>query len=151
MRISCWASTATPRSGCTPTRSPRLHIAAVVADEAGARGYRRLGILGTRWLVESEVYPAQLEARRIAWARPSPADRDLVDHLIMDELVAGVLTPAGLAVVQQVIQPLQEQGCDAVVLGCTELPLLVANAPTPLPTLDSTRLLARAALRPARS
>jgi aspartate racemase len=128
---------------------PWLHIAAVVADEAAARGFHRLGILGTRWLVESEVYPAQLDARGIAWARPGVADRDTVDHLIMDELVTGVFRPAGMAVVQQVMQRLQEGGCDAVVLGCTELPLLVADTPTPLPTLDSTRLLARAALRSA--
>lgn len=128
---------------------PWLHIAEVVADEALRRGFRRLGITGTRWLVDSDVYPAALAARGLAWQRPTAAERDMLGRLIMDELVRGIFTPEALASFRQVIQRMKEQGCDAVVLGCTEIPLLVDDDRSPLPTLDSTRLLARAALQRA--
>jgi aspartate racemase len=132
-------------------RSPRpwLHIAEVVAEEALVRGYRRLGILGTRWLVESDVYPAALAARGLWFALPEPAERAELNRIIMDELVRGIFRPAALVFHQQVIERMQRADCDAVVLGCTEIPLLVNDGNSPLPTLDSTRLLARAALRRA--
>jgi aspartate racemase len=128
---------------------PWLHIAEVVASEAAARGYRRLGITGTRWLVASDVYPEKLAARGLDFARPSDAERDEMSRLIMDELVLGVFRPATVAYFQGVIRGLQLRNCDAVILGCTEIPLIIDDGNSPLPTLDSTRLLARAALRRA--
>ena len=128
---------------------PWLHIAEVVADEAVARGFKRLGLLGTRWLVDSEVYPEKLSARGIECVRPSARDRDFSSQVIMEELVRGVFEPAGVALHQRIIQGMQREGCDAVILGCTELPLILDDSNSPLPTLDSTRLLARAALRRA--
>jgi aspartate racemase len=128
---------------------PWLHIAGVVADEAGARGFRRIGILGTRWLVLSEVYPEQLEKRGLAWLRPNDEEREEINRIIMDELVRGIFRPEGIAYHQRVMARMQDAGCDAVVLGCTEIPLIMSDANAPLPTLDSTRLLARAALRRA--
>jgi aspartate racemase len=128
---------------------PWLHIAEVVADEACVRGHRRLGILGTRWLVDSEVYPAALTRRGLDFVRPEPAERDELSRIIMDELVCGIFKPEALAFHQRVIEQLKRAGCDAVVLGCTEIPLIVNEDNSPLPTLDSTRLLARAALRAA--
>lgn len=125
---------------------PWLHIAEVVADAAASRGFERVGLLGTRWLVDSVVYPEHLAARGIACVRPGEVDRDAVDGYIMNELVAGRITPAALAGFQRIIERLQQQGCDAVVLGCTEIPLIVDDGNVCLPTLDSTRLLARAAL-----
>lgn len=125
---------------------PWLHIAEVVAAEARARGFRRLGILGTRWLVQSEVYPEALAAQGLDWQRPGDAERDELGRLIMDELVQGVFEPGTVAVFLDAIRGLQARGCDAVVLGCTEIPLIVGDTNSPLPTLDSTRLLARAAL-----
>jgi len=125
---------------------PWLHIAEVVADEAVRRGYRRLGLTGTRWLVDSEVYPEKLAARGLEWVRPDAAERAEIGRIIMDELVYGVFKPEGVAYFQKTIGGLKAQGCDAVVLGCTEIPLIVDDANSPLPTLDSTRLLARAAL-----
>ncbi|WP_454694167.1 aspartate/glutamate racemase family protein [Achromobacter aegrifaciens] len=125
---------------------PWLHIAAEVAAEAQARGHRRIGILGTRWLVDSSVYPDQLEARGLQWLRPSEQDRDTLARIIMDELVLGVFKPESVARLQAVIERLREAGCDAVVLGCTELPLVLNDGNAALPTLDSTRILARAAL-----
>lgn len=128
---------------------PWLHIAEVVAEEAAARGYRRLGITGTRWLVESEVYPEKLAARGLEWDRPTPDERDETSRIIMEELVRGVCLPEGTACFQRVIGRMKDAGCDAVILGCTEIPLIIDDRNSPLPTLDSTRLLARAALRRA--
>jgi aspartate racemase len=128
---------------------PWLHIAEVVAAEAAARGFRRLGLLGTRWLVESEVYPEKLAARGLDYLRPDSAEREEINRIIMEELVYGVFKAEGIAAHQRVIDGLKNRGCDAVVLGCTEIPLIVNDGNSPLPTLDSTRLLARAALRRA--
>ncbi len=128
---------------------PWLHIADVVAGQAVERGFRRLAITGTKWLVESEVYPQKLTARGLAFLRPTGEEREQVNRFIMDELVYGVTTAQALAYFQQVIGRMKGEGCDAVVLGCTEIPLLMNDANSPLPTLDSTRLLARAALRRA--
>jgi len=128
---------------------PWLHIAEVVAAKAVERGFRRIGITGTRWLVESEVYPEKLTARGLEYARPNAAERQEINRIIMDELVYSVFKPEAVAYFQRVIGRMKEEGCDAVVLGCTEIPLLMNDANSPLPTLDSTRLLARAALRRA--
>ena len=128
---------------------PWLHIADVVAEEAVSRGFRRLGLTGTRYLVESEVYPERLARRGIDYARPTAADREACNRIIFDELVNGVFTPDAAAAFQATIERLKADRCDAVVLGCTEIPVIIDDANSPLPTLDSTRLLARAALRRA--
>jgi aspartate racemase len=128
---------------------PWLHIADVVADEAVARGFKRLGLTGTRWLIDSEVYPERLVARGLEYLRPDPDERDEIGRIIMDELVCGMFKPESTAYFQQVITRMQQAGCDAVMLGCTEIPLILSDENSPLPTLDSTRLLARAALRRA--
>lgn len=128
---------------------PWLHIAEVVAAEAAGRGFRKLGITGTRWLIDSEVYPQKIEARGLSWARPTEAERDETSRIIMDELVQGVFRPEAVAAYQRVMERMKEAGCDAVVLGCTEIPLIMNDGNSPLPTLDSTRLLARAALKRA--
>jgi aspartate racemase len=128
---------------------PWLHIAEVVAEEAANRGFRRLGITGTRWLVESGVYPEKLAARGLEYARPTAEEREVTNRIIMDELVYGVFGPESVAAFQRMIERMKGEGCDAVVLGCTEIPLIIDDSNSPLPTLDSTRLLARAALRRA--
>jgi aspartate racemase len=128
---------------------PWLHIAEEVAAEALRRNFHKIGILGTRYLVGSEVYPEKLGERDIAWERPSEHEREEINRIIFDELVYGDIQPQSLSYFQQVIEALKRAGCDAVALGCTEIPLLVNDANSPLPTLDSTRLLARAALRHA--
>ncbi len=128
---------------------PWLHIARVVAVEAAARGWRRIGLAGTRWLVDSEVYPEALAAAGLACVRPQPEERQGIHRIIMNELVRGICKPEAVAYHAQVFARLKAQGCDAVILGCTEIPLIMNDANSPLPTLDSTRLLARAALRSA--
>ena len=121
---------------------PLLHIADVVVAAAKERGFRRLGLTGTKYLVRSEVYPADL-------VRPTDAEREEINRIIFEELVYGVFKPEAVRYFQRVIERLKGEGCDAVVLGCTEIPLIMNDGNSPLPTLDSTRLLARAALRRA--
>jgi aspartate racemase len=128
---------------------PWLHIAEVVAEAASRRGFRRLGITGTRWLVDSEVYPEKLSARRLDYLRPTAVERDETNRIIMEELVYGIFNPESTATFLRVIARMKAAGCDAVVLGCTEIPLILNDGNSPLPTLDSTRLLAEAALRRA--
>ena len=128
---------------------PWLHIAEVVADEARSRGFRRVGIMGTGWLVRSDVYPSRLGAAGIEAVRPSDADRDKTSSIIMSELVRGQFRRDSITELENVAGGLATRGCDAIVLGCTELPLVLGEEVASLPTLDSTRLLARAALRRA--
>lgn len=128
---------------------PWLHIAEAVAEAAVTSGFRRLGITGTRWLVASEVYPEKLSARGLEYRRPDADECEEINRIIMQELTYGVTKPEAVAVFQRVIGRMKSEGCDAVVMGCTEIPLLINDANSPLPTLDSTRLLARAALRRA--
>jgi len=128
---------------------PWLHIAEVVADEAVARGFKRIGITGTNWLVDSDVYPEKLGARGLGFLKPTDDERDEIGRIIMDELVQSRFTPQAVATFQRVMGRMKGEGCDAVVLGCTEIPLIMNDANSPLPTLDSTRLLAQAALRRA--
>jgi aspartate racemase len=125
---------------------PWLHIAEVVAEEAARHGFRRLGLIGTRWLVESEVYPEKLGARGIAYVRPRADEREEISRIIMEELTYGIIKPEALTIHQRMIERMKGEGCDAVVLGCTETPLIMNDANSPLPTLDSTRLLARQAV-----
>jgi aspartate racemase len=132
-------------------RSPRpwLHIAREVAAEAKRRGHRRLAVLGTRYLMEGPVYREALKAAGIEHRVPAAEQRERLNHIIFDELVNGHFLPRSLAYHIEVIRELKDEGCDAVVLGCTEIPLLVMPEDSPLPPLDSTRLLARAAVRKA--
>jgi len=128
---------------------PWLHIAEVVADAAIQRGFRKVAITGTKYLVNGDVYPKVLAARGIGYMRPTTDEREEINRIIMEELVYGVFKPEAAAYFQQVIERLKAEGCDAVVLGCTEIPLLMNDENSPLPTLDSTRLLARAAVEHA--
>ena len=128
---------------------PWLNIADVVAAHAAERGFRRLALTGTRWLVESDVYPSQIAKRGMDHARPQPSERDEMNRIIMDELVQGQFKPEAVRFFQEVIARMKSEGCDAVVLGCTEIPLIINDKNAALPTLDSTRLLARAALKHA--
>lgn len=128
---------------------PWLHIADAVARQALGHGYRRVGLTGTKWLVESNVYPEKMTRHGIEWLRPGADERERISRIIMDELVYGVFKPDAVKAFQQVIDGLRSGGCDAVVLGCTEIPLIINDSNSSLPTLDSTRLLARAALRQA--
>jgi aspartate racemase len=128
---------------------PWLHIAEEVANESKARGFRRLALTGTRYTMEGPVYPEKLREGGLGYRVPDAQEREEINRIIFDELVYGKFTPAALSFFQQVITRLKNEGCDAVVLGCTEIPLLVRPEDSALPVLDSTRLLARAAIKRA--
>jgi len=129
-----------------PLPLPGLHIAEIVAVRAQRDGRRRVGLLGTRWTMEGPVYPAAFARAGLELRVPPPSERVTVDTIIFDELCQGVLRDESRAQYVRVIDDLAREGCDAVALSCTEIPLLVTPDVSPLPTLDSTRLLARAAV-----
>jgi aspartate racemase len=128
---------------------PWLHIAEVVAEEAVRCGYKRLGILGTKYLTEGPVYPTALANVGIEREIADEPDRIRINDIIFKELVNGIFPESSRLYFNEVTEKLKARGCDAVVLGCTEIPLIVRPDDCPLPTLDSTRLLARAALKKA--
>jgi len=130
---------------------PWLHIAEAVANQAIEDGFKQLAILGTKYLVTGPVYPVTLQKFDIASQIPQEDDRERIDEIIFKELVNGVFTEKSRRYFNAVIEKLKSRGCDAVVLGCTEIPLLVDPDDCPLPVLDSTRLLSRAALKEALS
>jgi len=125
---------------------PWLHIAEAVAEEAKKNGFRNLALTGTEYLMMGPVYAEILKKFSISYQVPDKDDRKMIDTIIFKELVNGIFLEESRLYFNEVIQKLKNRGCDAVVLGCTEIPLLVDANDCPLPTLDSTRLLARAAL-----
>lgn len=126
---------------------PWLHIAEEVAGEAIKNGYKKLGLTGTKFLVEGPVYPEKLKEKNIEYDIPEKADREKINDIIFDELVFGIITEKSRDFFMEVVNKFKQRNCDAVVLGCTEIPLIVLPEISPLPVLDSTRILARAALK----
>jgi aspartate racemase len=126
---------------------PWLHIAEEVARAARERGFKKVGVLGTRLLMEGPVYAGPFAAAEIEKVIPNDEDRAKIDQIIFDELVYGRFESVSRRFFGRVIRRLQKAGCDAVALSCTEIPLLIGAADSPLPVIDSTRTLARAALR----
>ncbi len=129
-----------------PFPIPCLHIGEVVAEQAFAQGYRKIGILGTDWTMTGPVYPGALGRRGLDWAVPDEDDRRLVHGVIMNELCLGKFTDESRQNYVRIIERLADSGCDSVALVCTEIPLLITAEVSPLPVLDSTRLLAWAAV-----
>ena len=129
---------------------PWLHIAEEVAKISQQRHFHRLALLGTKYLMEGPVYPPKLADRQIDVQIPNPQEKSRINNIIFDELVNGKFLPESRRYLVGVIQRLKEESCEAVILGCTEIPLLITQEDSPLPVLDSTRLLARAALHRAR-
>jgi aspartate racemase len=133
-----------------PFPLPCLHIGEVVAGEALARGHRRVAILGTEWTMTGPVYPGAFGRRGIGWAVPDEAERALIHRVIFEELCLGIFTDESRAAYGRIIERMRdEEGCDSVALVCTEIPLLVTAESSALPILDSTRLLAAAAVETA--
>jgi aspartate racemase len=125
---------------------PWLHIAEAVAEEAKKKRFGHLGILGTKYLMTGPVYPEALKRFGIGCEIPDAMARDRIDEIIFKELVNAVFPEKSRLYFNEVMKVMKNKGCDAAVLGCTEIPLIVDPDDTPLPILDSTRLLARAAL-----
>jgi aspartate racemase len=125
---------------------PWLHIAEEVAKAAASGGYRHAALLGTRFTMSGPVYPEVFSRHGLKISSPAENDQRLVDEVIFNELVNGIFREASRLRYNEVISRMKARGCDSVVLGCTEIPLLVRADECPLPALDSTRLLARAAV-----
>jgi aspartate racemase len=132
-----------------PYPLPGLHICEIVAQRARSDGRKRVALLGTRWTMEGPAYPRAFARAGVEMRTPSPADRVLLNALIFDELCQGRITETARAEFLRVIRALRAEGCDAVALSCTEIPLLITPDVSPLPTLDSTQLLAQEAVRVA--
>jgi aspartate racemase len=128
---------------------PWIHIADVVAAEARKSGFSCLAITGTKYLMTGPLYPEALAKYDISCRIPSENQRETIDDIIFSELVYGIVKEESRLIFNDVIQEMKDTGCDGVVLACTEIPLIVQPDDCPLPTLDSTRLLARAALQKA--
>jgi aspartate racemase len=125
---------------------PWLHIAEEVAKAAVRDGYRHSALLGTRFTMSGPVYPEMFEKYALKVSSPAAADQNMVDDIIFKELVNGIFTEESRLRYNGAIDRMKTLGCDSVILGCTEIPLLVRQDDCPLPALDSTRLLARAAV-----
>ena len=128
---------------------PWLHIVEVVADAAASRGLSKLGILGTKFLMEGTVYREVLVNRGIEAVIPEAEHRERLNRLIFEELVKGIFKTSTREYFQSVAANLTKSGCDGVVMGCTEIPLILRQEDVEVPLLDSTRLLAKAALEEA--
>ncbi|HEX6410428.1 MAG TPA: amino acid racemase [Sphingomicrobium sp.] len=133
----------------SPFSIPGLNIGEVVAEEAALGGRKKVAILGTKYTMNGPVYPGALGRRGIGWAVPSPEDQKIVNEVIFDELCLGTFKDESREAYVRIIETLEAEGCDAVALVCTEIPLLITSDVSPLPTLDSTRLLAKAAVEVA--
>ncbi|MBS0385433.1 MAG: amino acid racemase [Proteobacteria bacterium] len=129
-----------------PYPLPGLHIANVVAEHAKRDGRQRIALLGTRYTMQGPSYPAAFKRHGLDMRTPSAADQELINKVIFEELCQGILTDASRSAYVAIIEKLKSAGCDAVALSCTEIPLLITPEVSPLPTLDSTRLLAHAAV-----
>ena len=128
---------------------PGLHIAEVVARQAATAGHQTVGVLGTRWTMEAELYPRALAAHGLHSQTPHADDRELIQQITFEQLVNGVFTDSARERFVKIITSLVKSGCDAVALVCTEFPLLIPAEVSPLPMMDSTDLLAQAAVNVA--
>jgi aspartate racemase len=144
----CPANTAHEAFDLMRPRSPIpwLHIVEVLGEAAREKGCSKLGVLGTKFLMEGRVYSEVLSNWDIDVVVPKPEQRERINDFIYDELVKGILKPSTKEYFREVVTELADAGCDAVVMGCTEIPLILKPEDTEVPLLDSTRLLAKAAL-----
>jgi aspartate racemase len=128
---------------------PGLHIAEVVCHEIKTHGWQRVGLLGTRWTMTGPVYAKALGERGLERLIPAEPRREQLNAAIFAELCQGIFNTSTTELFIQAIDELKAQGAECVILGCTEIPLIVTPANSPLPILDSTRLLAKYAVREA--
>ena len=125
---------------------PWVHIADAVEAEASRRKYRQVGLLGTQAVMEGSVYQPRFEKEGIEIVLPPASQRIELDRIIRTELIRGAYTSQSREHVRRIVATMAATGVEAVILGCTELPLLLPQEVSALPLLDSTRLLAAEAL-----
>lgn len=125
---------------------PGLHIADVVCREIAAHGWKRVGLLGTEWTMTGPIYAKALERRGLVHSIPEAPMRAKLHAAIFEELCQGIFRPETAGLFLRAIDELRARGAECVILGCTEIPLIVTSDNASLPVLDSTRLLARYAI-----
>lgn len=125
---------------------PLLSIIETVARECKLKGYRKVGVLGTKYTMQGPMYRETLSKLGIEMAVPNVKDQQRVNSIIFNELVPEGTAESAIRDLINIIERLKAAGCDAVVLGCTEIPLVINSKNSSLPVVDSTRLLARKAL-----
>jgi aspartate racemase len=127
---------------------PLLHIADATAATIQARGVRRVGLLGTRFTMEEDFYRDRLsEKHHLDVIVPGQAERKIVDRIIFDELVLGRIEPASKAEYLRIITGLAKAGAEGIILGCTEIGLLVSQSDCSIELFDTTRIHALAAVK----
>ena len=133
-----------PMTAATPL--PFIHIADATSERVAAAGVKRVGLLGTRFTMEQDFYRARFEAHGLEVLVPEADDRDTVHRVIYDELCLGDIRESSRQAYVDIIGRLRERGAQAVILGCTEIPLLIGPEHSPLPTFDTTRIHVEAAV-----
>jgi aspartate racemase len=128
---------------------PGLHIAEMVCHEITMSGWKHVGLLGTRWTMTGPVYEAALKKRGLERLVPDESTRERLNAAIFDELCLGIFNASTTDLFLRAIEDLKSRGAECVILGCTEIPLIVTEENSPLPSFDSTRLLAKYAVREA--
>jgi aspartate racemase len=128
---------------------PGLHIAEVVCHEITSRGWKRVGLLGTRWTMTGPVYEKALRERGLERLIPDVRTMEQLNSAIFDELCQAIFNAGATDLFLRAIEDLKSRGAECVILGCTEIPLIVTPENSALPPLDSTRLLAKYAVREA--
>ena len=127
---------------------PLLHIVDATAENIKARGLHRVGLLGTRFTMEDNFYCGRLvEKHNLEVLVPDTTDREIVHRIIYDELVLGKIEPASKAEYLRIIASLAEAGAEGIILGCTEIGMLVSQSDSRLPLFDTTRIHALAAVK----
>jgi aspartate racemase len=130
---------------------PGLHIAEVVCHEIISTGWKRVGLLGTKWTMTGPVYARALQQRGLERLIPEESVREKLNTAIFDKLCQAIFDDESTQLFLNAIADLKARGAECVILGCTEIPLIVTAANSPLPILDSTRLLAKYAVKEALS
>jgi aspartate racemase len=125
---------------------PLLSITEVVSHECYVKGYHKVGVLGTKYTMQGSIYQDVLSKYQIEMMVPDESDQERINTIILNELIYGKIKDSSLTGMITIIQKMKELGCDAVILGCTEIPLVINSENSPLPIIDSTRLLASKAL-----
>lgn len=128
---------------------PLLHVADATAVAVRSAGIRRIGLLGTRFTMEQDFYRERLAAHGLEVKTPPVADRERVHQVIYQELCLGVLKPASRDSYRRVMAALIDEGAQGIILGCTEIGLLVSEGDVAVPLFDTTRLHALAAAEAA--
>jgi aspartate racemase len=128
-------------------RIPLLHIVDVTADAVKARGFGKVGLLGTRFTMEKDFYKGRLQKKHgLEVLVPEEKDRELVHAILYDELCLGKISDTSKQIFQKIIAKLKDGGAQGIILGCTEIPLLVKQEDYKIPLFDTTTLHAEAAV-----